>query len=281
MSSIDFKRSVQIVQTTVGTTASLIKSAGSVLNGAIALSSKAMNVYKTVGRSGTNVTTTLRSVVAVNQDAIAVQQQVLTLGQAQGLSTPETIQVAALTTANLYVADRSQIIQQAMKTLASNPTPAALASFTRQLESEHQPLVTQSLSLACQQASLKVGFASIQTSTAADGTLRVIATDDRGRTLVTEIGTAIDRETTIATEVIGMSDSSCGQILDEFHQALAEAGVQSSPPERKSTGGVCELEAAKEFIRRQPVKSKAVPTDRAKSSTPRRQVTKPQQNQQF
>jgi hypothetical protein len=98
---------------------------------------------------------------------------------------------------------------------------------------------------------------------------------------VTEIGTAIDRETTIATEVIGMSDPSCGQILDEFNQALAEAGVRSSPPERKSTGGVCELEAAKEFIRRQPVKSKTTPTDRAKSSTPRRQVTKPQQNQQF
>jgi hypothetical protein len=168
-----------------------------------------------------------------------------------------------------------------MQTLSSNPTLAALETFTRQLETEHQPLVSQSLSLISQQASIAIGFASIQTSTTKNGVNRVIASDDRGRTLVTEIGTAPDGETTIATEVIGMSDPSCGQILDEFSKALEEAGVRSSPPERKSTGGVCETEAAKEFISRQPLKPKTTATNKSKLSIQPRQVAKRQQHQQF
>jgi hypothetical protein len=206
--------------------------------------------------------------------------QALTLGRAEGLTTQESIKVAALATANLYAAERPEAIQQAVQALSINPTSAALETFTHQLAIEHQPLFLESLSLSVQKASLKIGFINIQTSIADNGALEIFAKDDRGRNLVTVIGSAIDSETTIATEVSGISDSTCSQILDDFAKALAEVGVNASPPERKSTGGICTLAATKKFVSSQPTKSKTTPTTKSKPST-RRQVTQRQSNQQF
>jgi hypothetical protein len=225
--------------------------------------------------------TILQPSIELKQQVVKLQQEVASLCQQKNISQRETALAVALVTSKLFLSSDSQVLEQGMQALQNNPNSASLEAFNQQLFTNHQSIFTDHAAVAVQSANLKVGFKNFEVTQTISGIQRIIATDDRGRTLVTEIGTAIDREPTIATEVIGMSDSSCSQILDDFDRALEEAGVQSSRPERKSTAGVCELEAAKEFIRRQPIKSKTALTKKVISSTQPRQVTQRQQNQQF
>jgi hypothetical protein len=278
MSSINIISSLQSV---ISLSSNAVQVAGSMVGNAITLSAGGIKVLQAINTSATNMIASLQPALTIGQQALATQQQALKLGRERGLTDRESIQVAALATANLFAAERPEAIQQAMQALIGNPTPTGLKTLTHQLAVGHQQIFANNLSLAVQQASLKVGFASIQTSTAATGTLQIIASDDRGRVLVTEIDTALDGETKVATEVHGTSDPVCNTILDEFHKALAEAGVRAGDPERKSTGGLCTLTATKKFVSSNPTKSKAVPTNLAKTATPRRQATKRQQNQQF
>jgi hypothetical protein len=128
------------------------------------------------------------------------------------------------------------------------------------LETGHNSVLGQALALACSRAALRIGFGSIDTRRGLDGSLRVIATDPAGRALVSEIRTERGREPSVETEVLGIADASCNQILDAFDRALEEEGVRSSEPKRTFTGGVCELASAKEFIRkrlRRPTKQLA------------------------
>jgi hypothetical protein len=83
----------------------------------------------------------------------------------------------------------------------------------------------------------------------------VIATDPAGRSLVTEIGTLPSGEASLATEVVGVRDNSCGQILDRLDAILERLGVHAGPPQRKSTGGVCELAAARDLLRKKALGS--------------------------
>jgi hypothetical protein len=133
-------------------------------------------------------------------------------------------------------------------------------------QAEHHRVFTSTLVAACSRASLAVGFRHVETSTAADGTLRVVATSDAGHALVTEIQAAPDAEPRMASEVIGLHDGSCNAILDRFDQALEAEGVRSAPPRRSFTGGVCELSAAREFVRR-TVRPKSKPASQSKTTT--------------
>jgi hypothetical protein len=116
------------------------------------------------------------------------------------------------------------------------------------LESGHHNLFVDTLSSAACRAAARVGFEST-TVVRLPGQVRVIAEDARGRTLITEIQADPRRAPAVATEIVGMTDPSCQQILDDFDQALEAQGLHSAPPRRKFTGGVCELAATREFVR--------------------------------
>jgi hypothetical protein len=74
--------------------------------------------------------------------------------------------------------------------------------------------------------------------------------------LVTEIHSDLDHDISIATEIIGSNDHTCNEILDAFHAALEAEGVKMGDRDRKFTGGIIELEAARQFVS-QKVKPKA------------------------
>jgi hypothetical protein len=280
MSAITTRPVIQSVQL-VMTTGSALLTAASVLKSTVqGLTGAAKIAYDRVTQTLDSNSTSLQPASVLKQQSIALQQQVLTIARQSGLSEGETTQVTALATANLFRTSSPQILQQGMQVLQSNPNPANLQAFDRQLLTSHQSLFTQQLVLAAQSAAVKVGFKDVRVTNAPDGTIRAIASDDTGRTLITEIGTSIDRAPTLATEIIGSSDESCHEILDAYDRALEEAGVISDTPERKFTGGICELTAAKEFIR-QPVKLKATNTTKPKTDSQRRSVVPKRQNQQF
>lgn len=122
--------------------------------------------------------------------------------------------------------------------------------LTAALECEHQTVFMSALTQACENAYRQIGFDALETASAPGRLVRVIGTDPAGRTLVTEIETSAEGEPQVATEVVGVSDGSCHAILDAFDRALEAQGVRSGPPRRKYTGGVCQLAAAREFVRR-------------------------------
>jgi hypothetical protein len=280
MSAITTRPVVQSVQLVMNT-GSAVLTAASVLKSTVqGLTGAAKIAYDRVTQTLDSNSTSIQSASVLKQQSIALQQRVLTIAQQSGLSECETIQVTALATAKLFRTNSPQILQQGMQVLQSNLNSAGLQAFDRQLLISHQSLFTQQLLLVAQSAAVKVGFKDVRVTNAPDGTVRAIASDDTGRTLITEIGTSIDRPPTLATEIIGSSDESCHEILDAYDRALEEAGVISGAPERKFTGGICELTAAKEFIR-QPVKSKATNTTKPKTASHRRSVVPKRQNQQF
>lgn len=105
------------------------------------------------------------------------------------------------------------------------------------------------------------------------GQQRIVATDEAGRALVTEIRSGSDTHLpSIETEVVGYTDGRCQPILDRFDASLQAQGVHSDgAPERRFTGGVCELAYAREYIRKKiaPAARQSVPA-KATRKRPRR-----------
>ncbi len=195
----------------------------------------------------------------IRPTALRLQKQALDLSQKSNLSITEAAQVAGLVAANIYITANPQTIEQNWTPLKSatslESAKVALGNFIEQLEVNHHQVIVDNLVIASQNAALKVGFKPLASSaTVVNGTVRLIASDDTGRSLVTEIATNPDSPVQMATEIIGSSDRTCEEILDKFETALKEEGVTYAPPERKFTGGICELEAAKEFVRKRPTK---------------------------
>jgi hypothetical protein len=172
------------------------------------------------------------------------------------LSPVEAVKVSALLNISHsgYLVENTVPVRQKLQALqvASTQEEAQIAqkSLMKELEVGHQRIFVKGLTLACKKASVKAGFASIEAQAASNGLVRVVASDSYGRALVTEIDGGTGRNPRIVTEVVGIHDGSCKQIMETFDKALEEQGVKSSPPKRKFTGGVCETSAALEFVRR-------------------------------
>jgi hypothetical protein len=143
----------------------------------------------------------------------------------------------------------------------------------------HTRVVQDAVAIACVNASRFAGFATSRIERGAraecgDGTIsRVIAEDEQGRCLVSEVRAGSDG-ISLETEVVGVRDGSCAEIISEFESALeAEGVIASGPPRRAATGGVAQLEASRRLIRRQPQKrarTKAKPKVRERDDAGRR-----------
>jgi hypothetical protein len=80
---------------------------------------------------------------------------------------------------------------------------------------------------------------------------------------------------------VGLHDGSCNEILDRFDAALAAEGVRAGAPRRSFTGGVCELAAAREFVRRLPRPALKADAGQAGAPTrPARRATRSRRRQQ-
>lgn len=176
-----------------------------------------------------------------------LQQHSLAPMESAKLTTLMTLRVAP------YACEPT-ILEAPMQALVQAGTEAEVAKASRHLmevvENGHRQLMTRALETACRNASVQSGFTCVDTTPGIDGSIRVIATDTAGRALVTEIRADQEREPSIETEVVGASDGSCVGIMDRFDRALEQQGVRTGAPDRKWTGGVCELDAAKDLLKK-------------------------------
>jgi hypothetical protein len=172
-------------------------------------------------------------------------------------SSAEAIKVSTLLALNnsRCVVEKSETLKKKVSDLqlANCEVDArkAQSSLYQELEQNQSRLFTKGLTAACAKASVKAGFAHVDTKQSPNGsTVRVVASDAQGRSLVTEITAQNKQDRQIVSELIGVRDKSCQLIMNRFDQSLLEQGVQSLPAVRKFTGGVCETNAAIEFLRK-------------------------------
>jgi hypothetical protein len=184
-----------------------------------------------------------------------------------------------------YTSDEASF-KNKVDALKSAATLAEIETRSRDLidsvEAGSQQVFADAVKSACQRATQKLGFSKIETmaSPIRSGVMRFSATDDEGRTLVTEIDASMNKDVKIDTEVLGVTDNSCHQILENFHAALKEEGVIiGQPPKREATGGICTLAAAKDFLAKKvaPKEVDLAPNidTRARPTVQRGRVAKP------
>lgn len=130
-------------------------------------------------------------------------------------------------------------------------THSASKHLLATIETQHLRVVRESLATACSRASAQIGFLDVETSVGPTGILRVVASQPSGHALVSEITLADDGEPIVEMEVVGSRGKACGEILDRYDKALESEGVSLlTPPRRRFTCGVAQLETSMEFARR-------------------------------
>lgn len=161
---------------------------------------------------------------------------------------------------------------------------AARRDLEQFVETDHQRLFTSGVEAACRRASERTGFAKIEALKGPIGSSvkRFAATDSIGRTIVTEIDVRKDGNVSVESEVLGVRDSSCTQILADLHEALEIEGLVISGPRRRPTAGICVSGAARAYTAQEiakvtnPSQSKGETTRAKEKMKPKnRSVTRP------
>lgn len=194
------------------------------------------------------------SLVAVRQLQQAQATSLKQMFQQQSLPVTERLKVETLVQAGALRVAPGASFNQPLRALQQATTLEAAQQAQQQLlgvlEAGHHHLFTQQLVQACSNAALKVGFPTIETTYLSGGRVRVVSENEAGQALVTEIQAKPDREPSLATEVVGLHDGSCQPVLDAYDAALEAEGIRAGAPHRTFTGGVCELTATRDFVRR-------------------------------
>ncbi|HAB17537.1 MAG TPA: hypothetical protein PLL77_14380 [Pyrinomonadaceae bacterium] len=173
----------------------------------------------------------------------------------------------ALASTSLYAVDSDQFrsrVDDLRNAATIEQVRTAGLALAHAAVQDHHHLVTSGVQMAVQNAAVKIGFGKIEAlnSPLGNNIIRLAATDAIGRTIVTEMDVRPERDLKIEAEVIGVTDNTCHQILDEFYASLKDEGIEmSTPPRRKPTGGICELAATKAFLAK-----KLSPTRRSSST---------------
>ena len=124
----------------------------------------------------------------------------------------------------------------------------ARAELFRTLQASHLDALLTTVARACTESSRSLAFNTVTIDATPDGLTRIVATDAAGRALVSEISVT-GRDVQVETEVVGVRDGSCTSLLDRYDAEMAAHGVQGDRT-RRTTGGICQLNAARRMLNR-------------------------------
>ena len=202
------------------------------------------------------------------------------LGALAGVDDAKKEVFEALASSPLYTSDElgfKERIAALERSKTAEQVRAAARALSDFLETDNQRVFAEGIRMACERASRRIGFTRFEAVPGPISGLQIrfAATDALGRTLVTEVAAPVDGDVRIDTEVLGVSDDSCHNLLEEFHEALRHEGVDiSGQPRRESTGGICSSAAAKEFLALKLPPTRHRTASRRHTSTPRSQKSK-------
>jgi hypothetical protein len=213
---------------------------------------------------------TLLPVSVVREAYTRKRESVYQALAADGLPAADAARVATMVAVNSTgLAGRSDALHAATSALAGAVTPVDLeraeVALVQAVEEEHAACFANALTATCTASASALGFESESVVTT-KGVTKIVATDGSGRSLITVVHAGANETPRLETEVVGVSDGSCQRILDQFDAELAKRGVDGAPPERKTTGGLCMLEAAREFVTKKLKKSPTQPHTNRRSA---------------
>ena len=213
------------------------------------LSSEGQNAFKNSCQQLNNEIDALKPISQIRSEFKPISTQILQTGSLEEAKGKILAEIAGQS----YVGNDTAKIKRYVSALQNANSFDELEKTRKNLsdtiEDNHQQLFSGALLKACQTASVKIGFAKLESlPSALSSAVRFAATDNQGRTLITEINAPKNRQVKVQTETVGIMDGSCQDILDAFQKALEAEGVKSQPTTRKFTGGVCEMSAVKDFI---------------------------------
>ena len=200
----------------------------------------------------------LMSASALSERQEAIQAKIR---QRLGPSVSEAEAIRAVTYGSMQVIGplEAETASQVEETLAQLNTAQSITE-ARQLQSKalatvqqgHQQVFMKNLTLSVQNACLSTGFQQVTVSEGPDGDTRIAATNEKGQAIVSEIRENGDGDPSLASEVLGVFDNSCEDILERFDQALADQGVQvGGEVTERHTRGQYALDASRDWIRQE------------------------------
>jgi hypothetical protein len=174
---------------------------------------------------------------------------------AHALSKEDALKVATLASlAATPFMVKAEAVHQPLTALTQAQSLADVVSARRAVldavRVSHNAVFMQTLTGAFEQAAKQVGLGTVRVLEATQDVVRLVAEDERGRAVVSEIVARPHAEPTIESEVVGVVDNSCALLLDSFYEALRAQGVQVAPRRRKATGGVAETKVARDFLKK-------------------------------
>jgi hypothetical protein len=159
--------------------------------------------------------------------------------------------LAGLAAAHLSVAN-AEALQASVKVLTQAGTVNEVARQAvvceQVLRQQNQALLQDACATLYERSMSEIGFTQLTRMAGGPGIIRMIGTDLRGRSLVTEL-TMLHGELKTETELVGSNDSTCSAVIDALDTTLARNGLHTSNPSRKPTGGICQSAAAKELVK--------------------------------
>jgi hypothetical protein len=186
------------------------------------------------------------SIPAIMTPEYRRQMQKMTLEKAK-VST-----LAEIATSNLLIRDAHSVQQGVSAILQAGTVEEVQAQSVvceRAIRQQHQGLLQEACAAVYENSMAQIGFTQIDRIVATAGVIRTIGIDVRGRTLVNEISLR-DGEVAAQSEVLGVGDNTCSEVLDDLGSVLDRNGLQSADPSRKSTGGQCHSLAALEYAQK-------------------------------
>jgi len=161
--------------------------------------------------------------------------------------------IRTLKTENLTIEDQAVVtnsIQKLMRTTTIKEATEELSSTFRTIGKQHAIVFTGAVSAAVRTAGIKTGFEQVRSEIVNPGLTRIVATNSKGINLISEIHTDRNHKVDIVSELEGITDGSCRQIMEQFNQNLADLGIIAERKDRKPTGGNCIMEYAKNLNRK-------------------------------
>jgi hypothetical protein len=194
----------------------------------------------------------LQSISRARREQVAAEKRVF--AASAGTQPLEAVKVAALAgVAAASFAVSLHELEPAFRALAAATSIAdadrARADLQQIAEAAHLNVLSASVAAACREACHAVGYHDVcEQPDAMTNGLRVVGIDTNGRAIVSEVHVN-GEHVCVESEIVGVADGSCREILDGFDDALEAAGVQADRA-RSYTGGVPCLTAARQFAER-------------------------------
>lgn len=173
----------------------------------------------------------------------------------KGLSEAEASKIALIvsTEQTPFMVKNPDSIAQQMESIDWNRPPLelneSLALMMSAIDTEHSSIFMDQLTIAVNEASVEIGFDKTRVIEQSK-CKRVIAENEKGHLLVTEISKNNTGEVDLVTETINIQDMTCSDVMDRFDRALEKRGIVSDKPDRKNTGRICELASGEKKTKR-------------------------------